>query len=346
MLDRGAERLSSRSRSRNANDPSARLRRHSLIRPLRPPRRAESGGAPRLSWCRDLDLRQQPVRTVRSRRPIDHRRQPADPRVVEPVERPRSRDQHGHCRTADRESVFCHQLRCRRSRRPRVSRSQHRDSSDLRAAGVRHRAPNARASPHARSLRRTLRQPRVRGRAAMGCPSVEQRGGRLPDGTYRIVDGAVLPVDDLREHPRGRHQRRRWRRGRSGSPIARARYAVGQRLVRPGRPGVRSRHGVQGIDGHRADRRRALRSGVRVRLLRRGLPIPSRPVRRPGGDVGRSRGVDVVWSSRGGRRLFDRHFPVDLSLEPDADDRALPAPDVLAAIARGVLRVAGSADAS
>ena len=92
-------------------------------------------------------------------------------------------------------------------------------------------------------------------RTDLGAASASDGSGGLRDAAQRVHDGAVLSADALCKHPAMELDRH---------------------------PGVRGRHGVQGIDGHRAGGRRAVRRDFRLRLVQGRDQPPLGVLPRPG----------------------------------------------------------------
>ena len=197
----------------------------------------------------------------------------------------------------------------------------------MRAAAVRHRGAHAEAAtilqrqdPH--------RRHRTGVRADLDGASAAQRDDRLHDRADGIDDGPVLPAHAVREHSRAR-QKETW-----GEPFRLAEMDGHRHRV------VRPRHGDQGIDGDRADRRGALRPDLRVRFDEGGAGLPQNPLHRPGRDVGRAGRDHVALAAFHGRRRNGQ--PDHVRAESGADDRALSLAHRLAAIAGRRLRPAAA----
>ena len=203
------------------------------------------------------DLLEQPVRRLHSRRPVDHRRQPADPRAVESGQSAGSRVRHGHRRPAAGQPLVRHQLRDWRSGGARLPHRQHRHSPHLRA---RWRS----ASSAGRS---SWRAPAPRWTRRWAADLLDSAGIAFAVALLWVVHPLNTEVVDyLTERTESMMAlfylltlyaslRARWRR-----PVRRAWMAL------PGGRRVRAGDGVQGVDGHRADHGRAVRPRLRVRL--------------------------------------------------------------------------------
>src|SRR5437773_2869705 len=93
---------------------------------------------------------------------------------------------------------------------------------------------------------------------------------------------------------------------------------------------VRARNAVQGIDGHRARDGGAVRSRVRVRLVEGCGSGQIAVVSGARLNLARARCDYSRRRAIGCRRVFERLVTLDLSLESDDGDCALPASQLLA----------------
>src|SRR5207244_13386882 len=133
----------------------------------------------------------------------------------------------------------------------------------------------------------------------------------LPDAAVGIDDGSALPVNAVHGEPRV-------------DRFATAHVAIaGDRVVR-------ARNAVQGIDGHSTSDDCAVRSRVRIRFVEGYGSEEIAVVHRTRGILGHS-SFDYSGRRAIGRRwVLERHFALDLSLEPGWPDRGLLASQRLA----------------
>ena len=185
-------------------------------------------------------------------------------------------------------------------------------------------------------VRRTLRLPSDAGRsvaarrrrgagggARVGASSAQHRGRELREPAHRVAHGAVLPADALRRHP-----------GRGAPGAVGLAGGVDRR--------VRDRHGLEGVDGHRAGAGAALRPRLPVSVVQDRAPRAGGALRGPGRDVGRARGAAPRRAAIE-RGAVHRGHALDLSPQPAVADRPLPGAHRLAPRARARLRPAAAA---
>ena len=228
------------------------------------------------------------------------------------------------------------ELRARRPRCPRLPHRQHRDSHRLRAAAVRHRAPDSQSAVASRSVRKPIDRPRVRRRADLARPSAADRCGRLRHTANRADARLFLPADASTRASGGPAESRT----RQYDQSAKGRWLVVAVVVAC----------VLGMASKESMVTAPLMIVVYDRIFvfstwketwRRRVAV----LRAARGDVGGARGADMVGPAVQVRRILVRRESVDLSAQSGADDRALPASDDLAARAGRRLRRAARADA-